>query len=379
MHPLVFCLLPLLSQAPSPGRVFAPSSGALCTPQNLAAPAYAGAVDLAGHVACNATNFAGPWSAKLSPDGQELFVTLAGPAGSFGQENCLVATLDAGTDAVTGSFSVGLFPEEIAWTAAGQQTLAGFVSDSSSGTVTVFDASGQVLQTIVLPDPLGFGSCFPFGLAASPDQQRVYVGTLDGSGNIYALDTVSLEVREDETLNVPGGHGRLAFFGRQLVVPVTEYDPFFTSSEARVVFVEPDDASGAVTVPIPSGATFPSAQDVAIRCDGRVFLAGVFLGAKIHVLDARTRSYLGSFPSTTSGGLHQGLALSSRGLLAVADYASEEIAFVDSWTEQGLATVDLTALPDFHSDPEELVFSRDGKKLWAICNGSDSVAVFEAP
>jgi hypothetical protein len=118
---------------------------------------------------------------------------------------------------------------------------------------------------------------------------------------------------------------------------------------------------------------------VAVRCDGRVFVAGLYLGSKIHVLDAGARAYVGAIPSTTSGGLHQGLALSSQGLLALADYGSEELAFFDTWAEQWLALVDLTALPDLHVEPEELVFSKDGRKLWAICNASDSVAVFEAP
>ena len=377
MNPVVFWLLPLLVQAPNPQRAFAPSTGALCTPGNPVAPTYAGAVDLASHVACNANSSSGPWSGKLSPDGQELFVTLAGPAGSFGIENCLVARVDAGTNTVSNSFSVGLFPEEIAWTTAGAQILAGFVSDSSSGSVTVFDAQGQSIETIALPDPLGFGSCFPFGIATSPDQSRIYVGTLDGSGNVYVIDTASLSVVD--ALVIPGGHGRLGSYGKNLVVPVTEYDPFFTSSVARVVFVDPFDPGGAVAVTIPASSTFPSAQDVAVRCDGRVFVSGLSLGSKIHVLDARTKSYVGAIPSTTSGGLHQGLALSSTGLLAVADYASEEIAFFDAWTEQGLGLVDLTALPDSHSDAEELVFSKDGKKLWAVCNGSDSLAVFESP
>lgn len=377
MIPAAFWLLPLLLQAPNPQRAPAPSTGALCTPGTPVAPSYSGAIDLSSQRACNATVSAGPWSGKLSPDGQELFVTLAGPAGSFGMENCLVATLDAGTDVVTGSFSVGLFPEEIAWTTTNGQILAGYASDSTSGTVTAFDAAGQMIQTIPLPDPLGFGSCFPFGIAVSPDQRRVFVGTLDGSGEIHVIDTLIQSVVD--SLHVPGGHGRLAFHGRRLIVPVTEYDPFFTSSSARVVFVDPEDPGAAVTVTIPSASIFPSAQDIAVRCDGRVFLAGLALGSEIHVLDARTRSYIGAFPATTSGGLHQGLALSSAGLLAIADYASEEIAFFDSWAGQGLGTVDLTGLPEFHSDPEELVFSKDGKKLWAICNGSDSVAVFESP
>lgn len=377
MQLAAFWLLPFLTQIQAPQRAHAPASGALCVPAIPVAPTYSGSVDLASHVACNATTSAGPWSARLTPDGQELFVTLAGPAGSFGMENCLVARVDAGTSAVSGSFSVGLFPEEIAWTRAGAEILAGYVTDSSSGTVTVFDAQGQTITTIALPDPLGFGSCFPFGIVTAPDQQRLYVGTLDGSGSIYALDPASNSVVD--TLAVPGGHGRLGFYGRNLVVPVTEYDPSFTSSVAKVVFVDPLDPDGAVTIPIPSASTFPSAQDVAIRCDGRVYVSGLALGSAIHVLDARTKSYVGSFPSTTSGGFHQGLALSPAGLLALADYASEELAFFDSWAEQPLALVDLGALPDAHSDPEELVFSRDGARLWVVCNGSDSLAVFDSP
>ena len=375
MDSIVFWLL-FLSQATAPQRAHAPSSGALCVPGNPVAPAYSGAIDLSSQLACNATTSAGPWSARLSPDGQELFVALAAPAGTFGMENCLVARVDAGTSTVSGSFSVGLFPEEIVWTTIGQDP-AGWVTNSSSGTVTVFDPQGQTIETIVLPDPLGFGSCFPFGIVASQDQQRVYVGTLDGSGIVYALDTASRSVVEE--LVIPGGHGRLGFYRRRLIVPVTEYDPFFTSSTARVVFVDPADPEGAVSVTIPSPSTFPSAQDVAIRCDGRMYLSGLALGNQIHVLDARTRAYVGAIPSTTSGGFHQGLALSPAGLLAVADYVSEEIAFFDAWTEQPLALVDLASLPDVHVDPEELVFSKDGQRLWAVCNGSDSLAVFDVP
>lgn len=379
MNLLVFCALPLLSQLPTPQRIHAPSAGAICTPGSPVAPTYQGAIDLGSLVACNATSSAGPWSGKLSPDGQELFVTLSGPVGTFGMENCTVARIAAVTGVVTSSFSVGLFPEEVAWTSLAGRTLAGFVTDSTSGTVSVFDAQGQLIQTIVLPDPLEFGSCFPFGIAMDSSQQRAYVGTVDGSGNVYAIDTGSLAVAEGETLNIPGGHGRLGFYRGTLVVPVTEYDPFFTSSVARVVFIDPHDPGGAVTVTIPSPSTFPSAQDVAIRCDGRVYLAGLRLGNSVHVLDARTRAYVGSFSSTTSGGFHQGLALASTGLLAVADYVSEEIAFFDSWTGQSLSTVALAALPDVHLDAEELVFSKDGKKLWAVCNGSDSLAVFTSP
>jgi DNA-binding beta-propeller fold protein YncE len=110
-----------------------------------------------------------------------------------------------------------------------------------------------------------------------------------------------------------------------------------------------------------------------------VYLAGLALGYAIHVLDARTRSYLGSISVPTSGGYHQGLALSAEGLLAVADYVSEELAFFDAWTEQPLGVVDLTSLPDVHLDPEELVFSKNGRRLWAVCNGSDSLAVFDVP
>jgi DNA-binding beta-propeller fold protein YncE len=378
MNPAVLWLLSLLLQAPNPQRVSPQSARAVCS-GNPVAPSYSGTVDLSSYVDCNATNASGPWSARLTPDGQELFVTLAGPAGSFGIENCVVARLDAAADVVNDSFSVGLFPEEVAWVTAGQTIVAGFVTDSSDGTVTVFDGAGQPIDTIVLPDPLGFGSCFPFGIVTSPDQLRVHVGTLDGSGNVYAIDTTTLSVEEADTLVVPGAHGRLAFHKKCLVVPVTEYDATFTSSVARVVFVDPADPDGAVAVALPSPSTFPSAQDVAVRCDGRVFVAGLSLGSSIHVLDARTRSYVGAIPSTTSGGLHQGLALSPEGLLALADYASEEIAFFDSWTGQALGLVALAGLSDVHVEPEELVFSADGKKLWAICNASDSVAIFETP
>lgn len=353
----------------------------LCNSQNPGMPAFTQSVNVSAYRSCNATTvFAGPWSGAISPDGNFFYTSLAGYAGGFGVENCLLAKVDAQTFQVVNTISVGLFPEEIVFTKlAGGGMQYGFVSNSSSGTVSVFDAADQVVAMIALPDTQGFGTCYPFGLAVSANGQRVYVGTLDGSGDIYVIDTQALTTVPAETLNIPGGHGRLAFYGSTLIVPVTVYDPSFLFSTGKVAFVNPSTPSSATTVTLASTASFPSPQDVAVRCDGRAYVAGIDLGSDVFVFHVPSKTLLHTIPALTSAGYHQGIGLSSRGLLAVADYGSSEMSFFNVWNEQPITLVDMSNLPVYQSLPTEAIFSSDGKKLLVPGNGSDTLAVFQIP
>ena len=78
----------------------------------------------------------------------------------------------------------------------------------------VFDAQDHVIATIAIPfDPLDpWGTAFPFGLAVSPDQSRVYVGTMDGRGKVFAIDTETLTLRTSETIRISARRARWPSF-----------------------------------------------------------------------------------------------------------------------------------------------------------------------
>ncbi|MEL6713277.1 MAG: hypothetical protein AAFP86_05855, partial [Planctomycetota bacterium] len=155
-----------------------------CSRPPLVDPAYRDPVDLSPWQLCGSR--AWPFSAAYTPDGEELYVTLFG--GLVGSGGCAVVRLDPDTFQLRGTVMTGESPEELAFVTRPDGSLVlGFVTDSSASSVTVFDASDTTVATIPIPaDPNGsFGTAFPYGLAVSPDQSTVHVGTLDGGGIIH--------------------------------------------------------------------------------------------------------------------------------------------------------------------------------------------------
>ncbi len=128
-----------------------------------------------------------PFSAAYSPSGSDLYVPLFG--GFLGGGGCTLARVDPVTFQLLATLPTGESPQEVAFVTWPNGSLRlGFVSCSSSSTVTVFDAANQVIATIPIPvDPSGpFATAFPFGLAVSPNGTHVHVGTGDGQGRVTA-------------------------------------------------------------------------------------------------------------------------------------------------------------------------------------------------
>ncbi len=346
--------------------------------------AHAQTHSLQGLVDCNAP-FAGPWSGAYTPDGSELWISLFGAG--FGSENCQLARFDAQTWQLLGLVPVGLGPEEIAFVPDGSGGfLYAFATTSSSSEVSVITPAGQVVRSIPIPfDPAStFQTAFPFGLAVSPDGTEVFVGTLDGSGDVFVIEVPTLTLATDRTLSFgpDRGFGRLLFAGDDLVLPTTRYHAGFQGSTAEVILVDPDDPAGARTsVLVTSGdaSAFPSPQDAALLCEGVLFVAGFDMGAGVWTLHVPTGAVTGfvATQTATPQGKFQGLGLSSRGLLAVGDLFSNEIALIDAWSRQWLATVDAGQLPGFNTQLNELVFSPDGARLTAVAHASDTLVQFD--
>ncbi len=381
---LAFAFLsPAAAQRVSSSRPTPPAVGGTRTaPCEIVAPGvatYSQTLSLQGLTSCSASS-AGPWSSAFTPDGSELWVPLYGSG--FGGENCQIARIDAQTRQLLGVTPVGLAPEEV----VSGGTRYGYVTDSSSSTVSILSPTGQVLRTIDIPFDPGsfFQTAFPFGLAVSPDQSEVFVGTLDGSGDVFVIDVGSAALAPSRTLHLGAerGFARMLFAGQDLVLTATRYNPGFQGSTAEVILVNPDDPAGARTTVLassPDSSAFPSSQDVALLCENRLFVAGFDMGANVYVLQAKSGELTGILPTQTSmpQGSFQSLGLSSRGLLCVADLGTHEVAFFDAWTEQWLGTVDASALPGFNSQVNELTFSPDGSRLVATATASDTLVLFD--
>ncbi len=343
-------------------------------------------VDLSTYIGCSAGS-ALPWSAAFAPDRSSVYVSLFG--GTIGGSGCLIARVDPTSKTVLDAFSVDEGPEEIVFTSRPDGTWRhGWVSCSTASSVVVFDRSSHVVARIAIPFASGSGwsTAFPFGLAVAPDQSRVYVGTLDGSGKIWVIDAVTRVLLPAETVSLGAdrGFGRLCFADDDLVVPSTLSHSGWQGSTAEVFFVDPADPGGATRIELATSSSstlFPSTQDAALLCDGRLFVAGFDMGASVFVFDAPTRSLLRSLPTFTSqpDGKFQSLGLSSRGLLALADYWTNELTLYDAWREEWLGLVDSSAYTAHHAQLNELVFDPEGRELWVPSFASENVAILSVP
>jgi len=387
LAPLVVAALP--AAAPAQTGQQAPAAQARrsrCLPQPYASPSYSHEVDLSPFLQCGGA--ATPFSIAYTPDGSRAYATLFG--GLVGNGGCVVVRLDPQTLAVEASITSGESPEELAFVTWPDGSMRlGFVTDSSSSTVTVFDEFDQVVATIPIPfDPQAtYATAFPYGLAVSPDQSRVHVGTGDGQGFVHAIDvaTLSLDASARIDLGADHGAGRMAFAGELLVIPATEYLPNFTGSSAKVCVVDPLQPGVVRSLVLGSNSTgvlFPSLQDVAIDCGGRAWLAGFDLGPRVFVVDPsaaggpvlvrRVRT-----ETSQSAGKFQGLGLSPDGILWVGDLYTAELSLIDVRRERWIETIDPGQLPVSLVAPNEIAFSPDGSRAAVLWIASENITVFD--
>lgn len=354
-----------------------------CAQPVLRTPTYREDVYLASWQACGSS--AWPFSAAYTPDGSQLYVTLFG--GLVGSGGCVVARLDPDTFQLRGTVLTGESPEELAFVTRLDGSLRlGFVSDSSASTVTVFDASDATIATIPIPpDPNGtFGTAFPYGLAVSPDRSTVHVGTLDGGGIVHAIDVATLQLDPARAIDLgaDAGPSRMAFVGPDLVMGVTRFIAGGNGSQAEFAVVDPANPQAIRSVILGSSANtgrYPSPQDLAVACNGTVWLAGFDMGARVFNIDPAGPTVVTSVRTLTSqpDGKFQALGLSPDGLLVVADFFTNEIATIDSNRYAWRSILDLSTAPVSHRAAQDVVFSPDGLRMvipWAV---SDDLAVFD--
>ncbi len=314
-----------------------------------------------------------PFGLAAEPGSGRLFVAIAG---SLSSPNDAVAIVDPALDQVVGEIQVGLFPEEIAFlTDAQGRAVIGAVTNSTSGSVTLWDAAtDQVLGEVPLPDPFGFGS-FPFGICANETGDGFYVTTLDGSGSIHAVDATALAVDAARSLTAGfGSNGRLALVAGRLFLPGAN---FFKGAETGLEVL--DLTTGAATehyvVQDRLGEwAWPTAQEILPLPDGRLALGGTGFDGRIFLTDADGR-LLRTLRAEGTGGDSHGLGVSEDGsLLAVCDLLGNQLVLFDLLNEVEISRVDLFALGGWR-EPNDALFL--GGRLYVTVQAQEAVLVFE--
>ncbi len=292
--------------------------------------------------------------------------------GDFITPNNVVAVIDPTTNLIIDTIDCGLFPQDIGFHYDAQGNLLhGMVSDSTSGTLTIWDASRTPVATVMLPDPFGWGTCYPFGIAVVGD--LAYVTTFDGSGDVHAVDLNSLSLSPSDSLHSPGrSFGRPLAVGADLWLPGTQYTPTFTGAYGGLERLPMNGASGEswVAEAADGNFIFPAGQDLVRLSDGRAFLGGTSFGDRLWILDAAGNPARAIQIGTTGV---QGLALSpNEDLIVAVDNAAELLAFIDPTDEEADLTI---GVGGWGNQPNDAVFAQG--RLYVSCQGSEDVLVFD--
>ncbi|MEQ8762367.1 MAG: hypothetical protein RL885_00470 [Planctomycetota bacterium] len=313
-----------------------------------------------------------PFGLALDPNGQTLYVAISGGLG--GTENSLVAAVDLASSSVVQRERVGFYPEELAiQTDATGQLLYLYVTSSSSNQVDVLDASFRHLRTIPLPPEPNFGTWFPFSLLLSKDQTRLYVSTVEGSGNVFVIDTdvanpngTFHQELPGERFLVPGGHGRLAWApdDQRIIVPVTIFYSDFSGSDALLTWIDPAQPSSSSSVLLAAGGAYPSPADTAQTRD-EILYASVNSGpSRLYALDARTGDLLTTIELGGLGGEY-GLTLDPTGtFLYVTDLFIGDVYILDTRDES------LVGIFSAGTSANDVAFTQDGSRAFVSDQGS---------
>jgi len=344
--------------------------GLLCT--SAGSQQYSHDISLAGLGNGNASK---PFGISYEPASDRIYVAVAG---TFSTNNSVVAVIDPSTDSIVGTIETELFPEEIAFAYDANGNLAcGAVSNSSSGSLTIFDASNTLLGHVALPDPFGLGSCFPFGLVFDPSSQRFFVSTLDGSGDIHAVDPATLSVDATASLVVPFSSGsRLALSQGKLIVGAGRFNASFSNGDAGFAVV--DIASGVVEENLLVDETrgfYPGVQEVEVLADGRVVMG--LLGMNEHALYfADSTGELQRAARVTGVATTHGIGVHANGeLLALCDLGGDRVLLWDMLNMTELGTISLRSVGLGYGLPNDAIFV--GDKLYVTSQATEEIVVFD--
>ena len=322
-------------------------------------------------------NTAKPFGISYEPVQDLIYVPLAGTPGFPGAPNNVVAVIDPATDTVVQTIDCGLYPEIVAFSYNANGQLAyGAVTNSTDGSVTIWDDSQTVVATVALPDPFAFGTCYPYGITASEDGSKFYVSTVDGSGEIYAIDLTTLTLDAAAGFTTPFASGsKMVASGGKLFVGTTRYNATWSDSDAGVAVI--DVATGVVeeTLLVAEGVgAYPGTQDMQLLDDGRVAVSGLMFNGYTYVLGA-DGNLNRTFSQTSGSGAH-GLALSPDGdVLVCCDLPNDKVIFLDLENHVQISSISMNTIGLGYGQPNDAVFAHG--KLYVTSQSTEEVVVFD--
>lgn len=319
-------------------------------------------------------NPAKPFGIAYEPANDRIYVAIAG---SFGSENNLVAVIDPSSDAIVATITTGLYPEEIAFAYDANGDLAyGAVSNSSSGSLTIFDGANSVLGEVALPDPFGLGTCYPYGLAWDAASARFFVTTVDGTGDVHAVDPATLSVDAGASLSAAfSGGARALIHNGALWTAATRYNASFSNADASLARIDLRNGDLHETLLLDeTRAFFPGMQDLVLLDSGQVIAGGLGFNGMLYRFSP-SGQLEGSIYLPDASGAH-GLAVDASGeLLAVCDLYSDTLVLYDLLNDQQISATKLNTIGIGYGQPNDAIFVHG--KLYVTSQATEEVLVFD--
>ena len=191
----------------------------------------------------------------IDPTGAFAFVSVSGRVAfaAPGNYNNRILKIDLATGTIVDEGTAGLFPEDLAIVVDGQGALDRlYVADNGGSSVTVLDPNLSTVATVNLGLCFGSYSQFPFELAVSADQTRLFVGS-SGCDNLFIIDIDPASPSYHtilSTVTYTGSHGAVAVhpsFPAQVVVGSSVLFGTFSGAYSQVDLVDLSPATPQVT------------------------------------------------------------------------------------------------------------------------------------
>jgi autotransporter-associated beta strand protein/YVTN family beta-propeller protein len=261
-------------------------------------------IDTVTHVVVGSTNVGtGPIGVAVTPNGKYVYVTSPGPImNNNGFVGNTVSVINAATNALVGSITVGTGPIGIALTPDGKFA---YVGNNGSDVVSVINtAANTVVSSIAIP-PVSLGSTNqPIGVALTPDGRYAYVAN-NGSNSVSVINTATNKL----VLSIPLPTGSTSPAGVAITpngqyVYVANMNNQNGSTTGTVSVIQ--TSTNTVLAPIPVGN---SPIGVAITPDGKfVYVANSNLNnggngpsvGVVSVISTTTNTVVASIPVGTN-------------------------------------------------------------------------------
>lgn len=317
-----------------------------------------------------------PFGITTRPGGAEVWVANSGQLAPLHVNPALfnghtVTVINPTTFAITAVISVGLFPEDIAFTSDGNFA---FVTNSTSDTVSVIDANTKTVLTTV--DLSTIPMAFPFGMVIPPGNTELWVTSVgsqnDGSTqNVAVLDISNPAIASIKTtISIFGGISRPAITpdASEVLLGVDQGD----RGNPVVDFVNSQTKTIDTTIGVPPGTAHSGIPvQFAVRAaDGHAFLSQDDDGTNVRVIDLATRTFIAAVPTVDNHQFGIGITPDQR-FVVVCNFLANSVSIIDPVALQVIATIPVGNLPN------SVAFSPDSKLIFVTNQGDTTVSVIQ--